>query len=138
MSINIQLTKGVTGGFIAATPKVSIYIDWSPPLLNITKYVKSDSDIAEDGYVLYKSPESLTAASCLTCEPILSAALQTIASLPTENPIAGQDIYGFDTSLSIESDKVRWVNRANEGCNIVPSSVTPTSEQRNRFKVSCL
>jgi len=57
-----------------------------------------------------------------------------VFDLPLENPMGGDDVYGFDTGVSVSISGRTWENRAPSGCIHTLSSVQPTDAQRAEFK----
>lgn len=60
--------------------------------------------------------------------------LQSILkTLPVEDPLGSEDIYGLDTSIMWGSDDFTWVNGGAEGCGGT-SKVKATDEEKVKFK----
>lgn len=57
-----------------------------------------------------------------------------LKSLPIENPVGVQDIYGLDTSIAFGNGDLQWMNGGPNGCGTGESDVQPTDEQKAAFQ----
>lgn len=117
-----------------AIPRLSVIIDVSPTgSITITRSVKADSQAAKanDGYLVYKNNVTDPSVS-----ELVSSTIGIFSTLPMESPRGGEDVYKFDTSINIISQKsgFNWQNLPNQGCDVVPSTVKPTDAQKKAFK----
>ncbi|KAI8921562.1 hypothetical protein BC831DRAFT_476530 [Entophlyctis helioformis] len=131
MSVSIQLVEGVTGGFVPARPRRFVTIDMNGGKATITKALKSTAPTAVEGFEQFASKPDLAVEQVRS---LIDETLATFQSLPHENPIGGEDVYGYDVSIHIQSKSFNWQNTPNSGCNIHPSTVRPTDQQREIFK----
>jgi hypothetical protein len=60
MAVSIQLVEGVTGGFMPAIPRKTINIEWDPPTITVTKFLKSTNKNAIDGYEQFTSKDDIS------------------------------------------------------------------------------
>ena len=110
--------------------KKTILIDWHEPNFKVEQYVKSDAKDSKDGFLLLRAMD----LDVKTVQTTVQHTLDTLKNLPVENPPGGEDIYGFDTSISISAPGFAWENRANDGCAIRPSTIKPNPQQKLQFK----
>lgn len=127
--INITLVKGVTGGFVEASPELHILIDVGKDKVSVQKSIKSDAPAAADGFKT--NSIELDASQVKSLVDGWEAILKT---LPIEEPKGCEDIYGLDYSLQFHSSDLKWANTPNEGCNSTPSTIVPSKEQKQRFQ----
>ncbi|KAI9255727.1 hypothetical protein BDA99DRAFT_517494 [Phascolomyces articulosus] len=121
------LREGITGGFAGPTVKKVIEIKGDSSsgatLLhaNLQPGTKADY-VTQTGSV---STEQLTT--------LLSTVKEQLQSLPTEDPIGSEDIYGLDTSILFFADGFQWGNGGPEGCTGGESTKQATPEQKQIF-----
>lgn len=60
--------------------------------------------------------------------------IDPIWTLPVEDPKNGEDIYGLDTIVSVESGGKTWGNGVPSGCVHAPSSTRPTDPDKDAFR----
>ncbi|CAG8434087.1 5288_t:CDS:2 [Diversispora eburnea] len=122
----IVLTEGIVGGFKPATVRRRVEIEGDENggvIINITPKSKGEDDIVLRGV--------------LTSQQVGAFVNDTktiLTGLPTENPMGGQDIYGFDTSIEFYSDGFEWRNGGPEGCGGEESEFSPTPQQKALFQ----
>lgn len=59
---------------------------------------------------------------------------EILKSIPTEEPLGSEDIYGLNTGIMWASDDLVWANGGPEGCVGGESMVQATQEQKVKFK----
>lgn len=113
------------GGFAPANPRHVIEIqgdDEDKASIRVSKLIsKHDYEVHEG--VLQSSD----------IRGILSD-VQSLRSLPTEEPPSSQDIYGLDTAISVETKDFSWRNGGPEGCVHGESQVSANAEHKTQFK----
>ncbi|KAI9205926.1 uncharacterized protein BJ171DRAFT_500126 [Polychytrium aggregatum] len=130
----ITLTEGVVGGFVAPTPRRLVIIDLDESGgVQIQHHIKTGGSGPNAEYKVLQSPPEI---SVLEVTSLTNSIVQNFRALPREEPVGGEDIYHLDTQIAIETPDFSWCNVANQGCNIVPSSVKPTDSQKQQFKAA--
>ncbi|KAG8729528.1 hypothetical protein FRC11_008533 [Ceratobasidium sp. 423] len=137
----VRLKHGITGGFVAPTPKAicqlarsndkpnSLVIDSSVPQqgtaglqplptreLRISDTSHDSSDTSHDPHSLVKELHSI------------------LSEIPMENPPGSEDIYGMDISIFWGSREFTWQNGAPQGCGGGKSVIQATDKQKERFQ----
>ncbi|KAG0744925.1 hypothetical protein G6F57_008902 [Rhizopus arrhizus] len=128
MSFQIILREGITGGF--AGPVVKQVVD-----------IKGDStgaSIMQSTLKANSKTDYHTLAGSASIDDLsylLQLLKSQLSSLPTEQPVGSEDIYGQDISISFFTDNFQWSNGGPEGCSQGgKSSVKATSEDKEKFK----
>ncbi|KAI9329143.1 hypothetical protein DFJ73DRAFT_861059 [Zopfochytrium polystomum] len=133
MATRLTVTEGVTGGFVAPTPRRSAILDFggsNPPSIQLHTKRRG----TRDQYDVTATDPAALGAFTAELDSVVATVLQTFKTLPLEQPTACEDIYGCDISIAIESPGFRWQNIPNQGCAASPSSVQPTEAQKALFK----
>ncbi|CAG8685692.1 8693_t:CDS:2 [Ambispora leptoticha] len=126
MSFHIQLTEGIVGGFKPPTVRRVIEINGDPS----GGFVQQSILDGRDDYRVQSGEISSQELNALVTD-----LRTTLKELPTEFPIGGQDIYGFDTSIHIQTeDGFEWRNGGPEGCTEHESKIKPTEAQKAIFQ----
>ncbi|CAG8627612.1 9551_t:CDS:2 [Ambispora gerdemannii] len=126
MSFHIQLTEGIVGGFKPPTVKRVIEINGDPS----GGFVQQSTLEGRDDYRVQNGEITSQEINALVTD-----LRSTLRVLPTESPAGGEDIYGFDTSIHIQTDDgFEWRNGGPEGCTHHESKTKPTEEQKAIFQ----
>ncbi|KAI7864684.1 hypothetical protein BDF14DRAFT_1884113 [Spinellus fusiger] len=127
MEFQLILRQGITGGFVGPVTKQVVQVKGDASGASILHAnLKSDS-----------KTDYVTQTGVLSSTVIQEAMLQIksqLKSLPVEEPVGSQDIYGLDTSIGFFSDDFQWQNGGPEGCGQDESSVQATPAQKEIFK----
>ncbi|RHZ56072.1 hypothetical protein Glove_406g38 [Diversispora epigaea] len=125
----IQLTEGIVGGFKPATVRRRVEIEGDENGGIILHSTLKESKGNKNKYKTFQGV--LTSQQVGT---FINNTKTTLTSLPTEDPMSGQDIYGFDTSIEFYSEGFEWRNGGPEGCGGQESEFSPTPEQKALFQ----
>ncbi|KAI8974051.1 hypothetical protein BDB01DRAFT_807343 [Pilobolus umbonatus] len=124
----VLLRQGITGGFAGpvSTQVVDIEGDQSgATIMNATLKPKSRNDY-----------HTMSGASSFDeVVPLLMNLKEILSTLPTEEPVGSEDIYGQNISISFFTDDFQWSNGGPEGCSADgKSSVQATEADKAKFK----
>ncbi|KAG2203529.1 hypothetical protein INT46_011434 [Mucor plumbeus] len=123
----VVLREGVVGGFVGPTLRQMVDIkgdNSGATIMQATLKPESKND-----YHTLAGGASIEEVSSL-----LDTLKQQLQSLPTEEPVGSEDIYGQDISLSFFSDDFQWSNGGPDGCAQGESQTQATPEQKEKFK----
>ncbi|KAI7904648.1 uncharacterized protein BX663DRAFT_503079 [Cokeromyces recurvatus] len=127
MAFQVVLREGIVGGFAGPTVKQIIDLkgdDTGASIMQASLKAESKTDYhTKSGGVSIEQISN-----------VLDTLKQKLQTLPTEEPVGSEDIYGQDISLSFFSDDFQWSNGGPEGCCHGESSVKATPEQKEEFK----
>nr|CAG8467836.1 5967_t:CDS:2 [Entrophospora candida]CAG8482481.1 14443_t:CDS:2 [Entrophospora candida] len=116
-SFRIVLVEGIRGGF-------------KPP--TVRRRIEINGD--ENGGVVNDSALVNRELKSKQVKEFSNDVRENLSKLPTESDRASEDIYGFDTSITFQSEGFEWRNGCAEGCIQSISEVKPTAEQKAAFK----
>ncbi|KAG9287431.1 hypothetical protein G9A89_023803 [Geosiphon pyriformis] len=126
MSFHVQLTEGIVGGFKPPTIRRVIEIDGDQN----GGFVAHSTLQGRDQYKVQNGEVSSQELNAL-----VSDLRSTLSFLPTEFPHGGEDIYGYDTSIHIQTeDGFEWRNGGPEGCTQHESTTRATEAHKALFK----
>jgi hypothetical protein len=117
--VKISMRVGIVGGIKA--PTVKLQIDIEADKIRMMR-LENGKEVVTTGVIPEKELEELLKD------------MQKVWDLPTEDPVGGEDIYGLDTSISIERGEKKWRNGGPGGCVHSASKVHPTEEQKKLFE----
>ncbi|CAJ0636762.1 4765_t:CDS:2 [Entrophospora sp. SA101] len=123
-SFRIVLVEGIRGGFKPPTVRRRIEIngDENGGVVNDSALVNRE----------LKSKQGVVTSNQV--KEFSNDVRENLSKLPTESDQASEDIYGFDTSITFQSEDFEWRNGCAEGCIQSISEVKPTAEQKAAFK----
>jgi len=111
----------VTGGFAPPDPTAIKSVSCTPET-NFLQITSSSSNLAQTSVPKDASVDALVKE--------LQSILKTI---PTEDPVGSEDIYGLGISIMWGSDDLEWRNFGPQGCGGL-STVQATDEHKAKFK----
>ncbi|KAI8070484.1 hypothetical protein BC940DRAFT_271220 [Gongronella butleri] len=123
----IVLREGITGGFVGPTLKQMVQIQGDDTGASIVH-----ANLKPESKKEYTSQAGSLQAD--TVQALLTSIKEGLQSLPIEEPIGSEDIYGLDTSIAFFTDDFQWQNGGPEGCSRGVSTKKATDQQKQAFK----
>ncbi len=121
--VKLEMKVGIVGGIKAPEVRLSVEINADKERVTVRMMKLDDrrKEAVRTGTMARKEFDELLKA------------IGKIWDLPKEDPEGCEDIYGLDTSVSIEQGKKQWRNGGPGGCVHSTSKIQATDEQKKHF-----
>ena len=123
---SLAVTDGIVGGIAGPMPHVLLAAGYDRIERGFRAVRRKERAEGDEVWVAELDPEQFRALLEL-------AVASGLPELPLEDPPGCTDVYGRGRQIRLDYGKVRWANGANDGCEIAPSTVVPSADERRRF-----